>query len=241
MKLPPTTSWLLMAAMAFVAAQATTAAVIQQPPDLNAGDRYRLVFVTSSKRDALSSDIADYDAFVQAAADAAPEVSTWGLEWQAIGSTLELNARNHIATRNGGSWPIYRLDGSRFAANYEDLWSGEFNIEAPSLVITELGSELEEQDDQGQQTRAWTGTQLGGARKRISDGSGALGTQPWVGYGAPHQVAFEWLDAGIYPATQLYHMYAISEVLVAVPEPASQGVVLLGLLFSLVVVARRRG
>ena len=211
--------------------------VIRQPPDLNAGDRYRLVFVTSTKRDALSSDIADYDAFVQAAADASPQVSKWGFEWQAIGSTLEINARNHIATRNGGSWPTYRLDGSLFYESYEELWIGWGNRDG--LLITELGSELEEQDDQGQQTRAWTGTQQGGARKQIP-GSGALGTQQPVGYGAPHQPAFQWLDAGIAHPTQLYHVYGISEVLVAVPEPTSRSVALLGFL-SLAVVVRRRG
>lgn len=42
---------------------------IAVPTVLNAGDQYRLVFVTSTFRDAMSTDIADYDAFVTVVAN----------------------------------------------------------------------------------------------------------------------------------------------------------------------------
>ena len=44
------------------------AQVTTVPTGLNGGDQYRLVFVTSTTRDATSSDIADYNAFVNYAA-----------------------------------------------------------------------------------------------------------------------------------------------------------------------------
>ena len=50
------------------------AEAIRQPPGLMQSDQYRLAFVTSTKTTAESSDIEFYNAFVQATADAAPEV-----------------------------------------------------------------------------------------------------------------------------------------------------------------------
>jgi len=54
---------LLMATLCS-AAVTTHAQIVTVPPGLNPGDPYRLVFVTSTTRDALSSAIADYNSFV---------------------------------------------------------------------------------------------------------------------------------------------------------------------------------
>ena len=74
------------------------------PTDLNAGETYHLVFITSTVRDATSADITVYDAFVQAAADEAGG----GLEditWLAIGTTeCGVAAIDHIPI----SGPVYR-------------------------------------------------------------------------------------------------------------------------------------
>ena len=43
------------------------------PPGLNPGDKYRLVFVTSTTTDATSPDISYYNSFVTNVADDVPE------------------------------------------------------------------------------------------------------------------------------------------------------------------------
>ena len=79
-------------ALAFVAATITPAAAGHlplklQPDDLGLGDQYRLAFLTSTIRDALSSNIDDYNDFVQAVADTSP-VAVLGQTWNAIASTV---------------------------------------------------------------------------------------------------------------------------------------------------------
>ena len=51
--------------MSITSAKAT---IVTLPTGLNPGDQYRLVFLTSTERNATSSDIAVYNAFVTAAA-----------------------------------------------------------------------------------------------------------------------------------------------------------------------------
>ena len=231
-KLPRATICVVLMLMTFAVSDA---AVIRQPPDLGAGDRYRLVFLTSTKRDALSSDIAEYDAFVQATADAAPEVSTWGLEWKAIGSTAEVDARDHVHAHPGiDEWAaVYRIDGMRFADNYDDFWSGLSNIDPrKALRVNEFGW------FEGVGTsEVWTGTFTWGVLS--PDGDNGLGsTQPI--FGRPGRIGASWYHESTEKARFEFPMYAISEVLVAVPEPASRSVVLFGLL-SLAILGRRHG
>ena len=52
----------------FITASNANATLLLQPPGLDFGDQYRLVFVTSTTRNAESSAIADYNTFVQTAA-----------------------------------------------------------------------------------------------------------------------------------------------------------------------------
>lgn len=48
----------------------THAQSLLHPEGLNPGDKYRLIFITGAQRDGLSSDIADYNAFVMNEANA---------------------------------------------------------------------------------------------------------------------------------------------------------------------------
>src|SRR5689334_8868782 len=69
------------------------------PPGLQAGDQYRLVFVTSSVTAATSSDISYYDNFVNNAANASGSLlQPLGATWQAIASTEAVSAADHIGT-----------------------------------------------------------------------------------------------------------------------------------------------
>ena len=73
-------------------------APITIPTGLNPGDQYRISYVTSTIRDVTSSNIADYNAFVTAAADSVIEPAALGTSWTAIGSTASIDARDNTNT-----------------------------------------------------------------------------------------------------------------------------------------------
>jgi hypothetical protein len=74
--------------LAILGAASTSIAVpITVPTGLSPGDEYRLVFVTSTTRNATSSNIADYNLFVTGVANTIPELLALGTTWSATGST----------------------------------------------------------------------------------------------------------------------------------------------------------
>ena len=135
MRLP---NWLLVLLLC-VMAHSASAAIVIPPPDLNPGDQYRLVFITSGTRDATSTSIADYNSFVnaQAASVSVPGFPTSG--WAAIASTASVDARDNTGTNpsGGAGVPIYRVDGVRIADDYNDLWDG--GRLAANLSVTQQG------------------------------------------------------------------------------------------------------
>ena len=197
--------------------------LITVPPDLNPGDEYRLVFVTSTTRDASSPNIADYDRHVTMAATAVPALDALGTTWNAIGSTSEpggSDARDFTNT-NPFTWagvPMYRLDGVRVADDNADLWDGK--IDSP-ISYTELGTDVS--------TWVWTGTWEDGTSDFpfILGGNPGTGTQT-VQTGTTSSTDFDWV-ATRNPEFYLvsYPLYAISGVL---PEPATFSLLALGLL-----------
>ena len=89
------------------------------------GDTYRLTFVTSTTRNATSTDIADYNAFVQDAAEASTLANLSAATWNAIGSTETVTAKANTGTDSGTGEAIFLMDGTTvFAKNYADLWNG---------------------------------------------------------------------------------------------------------------------
>ena len=115
-------------------------------PSLTPGSQYRLVFVTSGTRNATSTNIANYNQFVNSAAQGSTNLNTAlttagltpsAINWTAIGSTATVNARVNTATRSTDpSVPIYRVDGAKLAEGNDPLWAS-FRLKA--LNITEKG------------------------------------------------------------------------------------------------------
>ena len=99
------------------------------PTGLAVGAKFRLLFLSSTKRDALSSDIADYNTFVQdraAAGHADIQAYSWG--FGAIGCTAAVDARDNTSTTGAGV-PIYWLDGTKVADDYADFYDGSWDDE----------------------------------------------------------------------------------------------------------------
>jgi hypothetical protein len=139
------------------------AAPITVPTGLNPGDQYRLAFVTSGARDASSFIIADYNDFVQAHADAVPELLSLGVSWNAIASTLGDDARDNTDTDPGGGTgvPIFLLDDTKLADDNSDLWDGTLDA---ALDVDESGEFF------GGSFSVWTGTEIEGS----GNGAGGL-------------------------------------------------------------------
>ena len=197
--------------------------------NLPAGTVYYFTFVTSTESTATSANISDYDAFVQAAADAAGIGSSIGVSWKAIVSTPTANAIDHIGTLNGD---ILYLSGGIITTggtaalfnNFVGLGSGtELNNDPPSGLI-------------------WTGTQANGIGSAFPMGSASSLTT--FGLWNTTQPG-GWLDDDPFPpiaSGQEYPIRAFSSpfVFVPTPEPSTVSLCVIGFAIILVVRFRRR-
>ena len=104
------------------------------PTGVTAGDKFRLLFLSSTKRDAVSSDIADYNTFVQTRAAAGhTDIQAYSAGFTAVGCTSAVDARDNTSTTytaSGKGVPIYWLNGAKAADEYEDFYDGSWDDEA---------------------------------------------------------------------------------------------------------------
>ena len=104
-----------------------------KPTALAAGDKFRLLFLSSTKRNGSSSDIADYHAFIQTRAAAGhADIRTYSTGFRAVGCTADTDARDttyttYTSTDKGV--PIYWLNGAKAADQYEDFYDGTWDDE----------------------------------------------------------------------------------------------------------------
>ena len=109
-----------------------------KPADLAAGEQFRLMFVSSTTRDALSTDIADYNTFVSTrAAAGVTAMQTYADDFTALVSTESVNARTNTLTRaTDTDAPIYRARSGTVSANdrvaddYADFYDGTWPTSA---------------------------------------------------------------------------------------------------------------
>ena len=122
------------------------------PSGLGPGDKFRLLFVTSNVRNAESSDIADYNAFVQGRAkNGHRAIREFASKFRVLGSTASVDARDNTDTTSSDTdAPIYWLNGSKVADSYADFYDDSWDSQAsrsesggrftPSLGVVFTGS-----------------------------------------------------------------------------------------------------
>ena len=181
------------------------------------GGAFRLLFVTSGQRNATSSDIADYNAFVQAAAAAGhADIQDYSGQFRALASTATVDAIDNTATNytsDDRGVVIWWLTGSLDAADsYMDFYDGSWDFRDPGR--DENGDSVDfEQNASG---RVWTGTMSDGTASSHPLGSSV------PHYGEPaYGVGKELFSGGSRPATNTYRLYGLSFVLHAAP-PANR-------------------
>lgn len=199
---------------------------ITVPTELNPGDQYRLAFLTFGVRDATSSDIADYDTFVNA--QASTESALDGITWQVIGSTASVSARDHTGTGSSTGVPIYLLNDTLLAENYADLWDGSIQT---SLGVRQDGTIFAcggPCEIPISATYVPTGSDSAGEIDANPLGAGNVRVGIRIGTGS------DWISFALEDSSNSHQFYAISELLtVPVPEPGTAA--LLGLAALLVV------
>ena len=194
------------------------------PVGLVEGDTFHMVFVTSTTTTAESSDISTYNTFVTSAANFEGSlVKDKGWAWYAICSTATVDAKTNTST-TGIGYPIYLVapySGERFLYdNYIDLWDA---TDGKMVRVNQFGGALGA-------VSGWTGSNGDGTASTMS-----MGNSPNVTFAEFYKSGgTEWITGHNKVNTTPYPMIAMSEELtigtaVPVPEPASAGMVVLGL------------
>jgi hypothetical protein len=217
---------------------AAFAAIVVSPPDLNPGQQYRLVFVTSQTRDAVPTDIAAYNTFVTGLANSQPLLAALGTTWTAIASTATVDARDNTGTNphfvlgvpTTLGAPIYRLDGLRVADDNFDLWNGNYPQHA--IAVSELGglTPISNQTTSVPRPWVWTGTGTDGVKSVF--GSHLGGGGPLIVAALASDTFFfhpnEWIGLAGSIITDQHAFYAISGDLTVSSVPLPAAVWLLG-------------
>ena len=105
-----------------------------KPTGLAAGDQFRLLFLSSTKRNAQATDIATYNTFIQNLAAAGhTAIRDYSAGFRVVGCTADTDARDNTATTYTTSdkgVPIYWLNGTKAADEYEDFYDESWDDEA---------------------------------------------------------------------------------------------------------------
>ncbi len=194
------------------------------PPSLPVGSQYQLIFVTAGVRDATSTDIADYNSFVNAQAALNPSLPT--TTWRAIGSTATVDANVNAPS---GGLPVYNTQGIEIVSGATSLYS--FNFITFDTLLNPIAY-----DQFGIESDTWvfTGAKYDGTRHADSY-LGDVGVN--AGYSMATTFGF-WFDDDpfSYSSTDQLPFYALSDPITIVPEPGS--IAMLGSGFLTVFLAR---
>ncbi len=151
-----------------------------KPSGLAAGTKFRLLFATSTTRDASATDIATYNTYVQTRAKAGHSAisDSCGNLFKVVGSTSAVDARANADTESTDTAAlIYWLNGAKVADDYADFHDGSWDSSAGK---NESGGTV------SSSTRIWSGSADDGTEgfQGVTT-SLALGTTLVVAYGTP--------------------------------------------------------
>ena len=101
-----------------------------KPAGLGGGDKFRLLFLSSTSRDSFPTDIAVYNTWIQERAAAGhDDIQDYSAGFRVVGCTADVDARDNTGTTGTGV-PIYWLDGNKVADDNADFYDGDWADEA---------------------------------------------------------------------------------------------------------------
>ena len=158
------------------------------PSELGPSDTFRLVFLSSTKRNASSTDIADYNTFVQDRAAAGhADIQAYSSGFRAVGCTADTDALDNTATNYTASdkgVPIYWLNGANADDDYEDFYDGSWDEEVNDK--NESGNDGPDTSLDG--NHPFTGCEHDGTEAFFEGNSRALGNNGQVFVGVPDSI-----------------------------------------------------
>ena len=108
------------------------------PADLNTGDQFRLIFLSSTSRTGSDTEITPYNTFVQTLAAAGhTDIQAYRDGFTVVGCTAAVDAVGNTGTFGVGV-PIYWLNGAKVADDYADFYDGDWDEE--DVNKNELGA-----------------------------------------------------------------------------------------------------
>ncbi|MCY3597484.1 MAG: hypothetical protein OXG71_08640, partial [Rhodospirillales bacterium] len=206
------------------------------PEDLRkTGGEFRLLLLTNDWRDATTSNIANYDAHIQASIAGShtggshPAIIPYSDAFKVVGSTPTVNARDHIDA--GRDTAIYWLNGPRVAKDNAGFWSNSW--EHWGALDRRTAASVSHQDRGTRQNWHWTGTNADGTKHSLSS-MGSSGhvvrgqyfeegqtRTPWVGNSATRVESHSLL--GISPVFRIEKRPRLEIVQADVEEPLEFG------------------
>jgi hypothetical protein len=216
----------LALAGALWAASAFTTSAVALPLDpindlgLAPGETYHYLFVTDGVRDATSSNIADYNAFVNAEAVSGASVfAADGLNWSAVGSTNAVDARDNTVV----SGKVFLPDGTLLALSFADFWDGSLSAapnRSQSLAAFNINTGI-----------VFSGSEADGT----SASPDALGSISAATVGRSVNAGSGWIREGFVSTALSFHLYALSDAIIVpltagAPAPGSLVLAGMGLL-----------
>ena len=184
------------------------------PPDLSEGSSFRLLFKTSTRRDATPTDISEYNTHVQSAAglsSAHASVQPYAAQFTALGCTASTDAHANTDTAKTGGVPIYWLNGVKLADDYADFYDGSWDDRNINNTRDERGQQPAQAD------WPWTGCEQDGD----SHPTEPLGAAN-VRRGASHDANNNPIDHANHGQSTTHPLYALSPVFVVratIPPP----------------------
>ena len=182
------------------------------PDGLNIGDQFRLLFISHGDRDGTSSNIADYNTFIQNSAAAGhPAIGPISAGFTAVACTATVDARDNTGTTGQGV-PIYWLGGNKVADNYPDFYDGAWDDE----------ENAQQEDGEAINILPQTGCANNGTGKITGGQSFALGESiVAIGQLDSDTTGQDPLDGGTAGNSNSLSLYGTSQVLTVVNAPAT--------------------
>ena len=186
---------------------------LSAPSGLAEGDKFRFMFITFDTITATSSNIADYNSFVNFEANGATYNGAT-ISWKAVVSTASVHARDNVGGY-GSNAAVFLVNGTKIAndmttvSSSKGLWSSNL-LAAPNVRI----------NGTTRNATVWSGSSGDGLAWYSGLGSS---NASGIATGLSSFTNFQWMSNSLQPKTSAYSIFGLSEELTysTVPAPGA--------------------